>query len=90
MNHYEEETALLKMKGDALRTKLQAQTRSSKKEIYSPFTNGLNVLQTTLKAPIGRSLLVAVFTKLFLTPRRLALLGLGATALYLLNKNSNK
>lgn len=89
MNQYEEEKALLKMKGDALRMKLQAQTRVTKKELYSPFSS-LNVLQQTLKEPVARSLLLTLLSKKFFTIQNISYIGLGLSAFYLLNNQQTK
>lgn len=89
MSQYEEEKTLLKMKGEALRMKLQAQTRVTKKEIYSPFSS-LNVLQQTLKEPVTRSLLLTLLSKKFFTLQNISYLGLGLSAVYLLNSQLTK
>ncbi|MBN7287618.1 MULTISPECIES: hypothetical protein [Campylobacter] len=79
------EKELLKMKGDALRIKLFAQTNATKKEILEPFDK-LRSLGSYLNNPISQSLLIDLIGKKILTKRNFAYSVIALAVFYLIKR----
>lgn len=85
----EEEKELLRMKGDALRMRLYAQ--STNRDISSDrLVNSLSVVASSLNQPIIRSLGVSMLSRILLNHKMLTCSVLGGLAIYLLTKDKSE